>query len=197
MIRLVQFVDEGGQRRVGVSSDAPDALRLIAGYERVYDLARAAIRAGQGLEALARENLAGDTVDYGRIIAERRLLAPLDHPDPAHCIVSLTGLTHLGSAKSRDQMHTAAQAQTPQTDSMRMFAIGLEGGRPAAGQIGAEPEWAYKGDGRCIVPPECPLPQPAYARDGGEEAEIAGLYVIGEDGAPWRVGYALGNEFAD
>ena len=126
-----------------------------------------------------------------------RLLTPLDHPDPARCIVSLTGLTHLGSAKSRDQMHTGAQPQTPQTDSMRMFAIGLEGGRPAAGQIGAEPEWAYKGDGRCIVAPEQPLPQPAFARDGGEEAELAGLYVIDDNGTPWRVGFALGNEFAD
>src|SRR5258705_5553735 len=197
MIRLVQFLDAGGRRRVGVSSDDPRTLTPVAGYERVYDLAQAAIRAGRGLESLVRASLSNDTVDYERVVAERRLLTPLDHPDPAHCFVSLTGLTHLGSAKSRDQMHTGAQAQAPQTDSMRMFSIGLAGGRPAAGEIGAEPEWAYKGDGRCIVPPEQPLPQPAFARDGGEEAELAGLYVIDDHGAPWRVGYALGNEFAD
>jgi hypothetical protein len=83
------------------------------------------------------------------------------------------------------------------TDTMRMFQIGLQGGKPAAGQIGAQPEWAYKGDGRCVVAPERALTQPAFADDGGEEAEIAGLYVIADDGSPWRVGFALGNEFAD
>jgi hypothetical protein len=111
-------------------------------------------------------------------------------------VVSLTGLTHLGSATSRDQMH-AAMAAGNATDTMRMFQIGLEGGKPAAGQAGAQPEWAYKGDGRCVVAPEQSLTQPAFADDGGEEAEIAGLYVIDDQGSPWRVGYALGNEFAD
>jgi hypothetical protein len=197
MIRLVQFLDESGNRRVGLSSDDPHRLKLIVGYERVYDLAQSAIRAGRGLESLVRASLSNDSVDYDRVVAERRLVTPLDHPDPARCIVSLTGLTHIGSAKSRDQMHTGAESQTPQTDSMRMFSIGLEGGRPGAGEIGAEPEWAYKGDGRCIVAPEYPLPQPAFARDGGEEAELAGLYLIDDNGSPWRVGYALGNEFAD
>ena len=38
------------------------------------------------------------------------------------------------------------------TDSMRMFQLGLEGGKTrAAGQIGVQPEWFYKGDGSCIV----------------------------------------------
>jgi len=34
-------------------------------------------------------------------------LPPLDHPDPSHCHVTGTGLTHLGSAKNRDAMHEA------------------------------------------------------------------------------------------
>ena len=71
------------------------------------------------------------------------------------------------------------------------------GGKPADGQIGAQPEWAFKGDGRCVVDPEEALSSPAFAEDGGEEAELAGLYVIDEFGNPWRVGYAIGNEFAD
>ena len=33
--------------------------------------------------------------------AAGRLLVPLDHPDPAHCLVTDTGLTHLGSAQAR------------------------------------------------------------------------------------------------
>jgi hypothetical protein len=107
-----------------------------------------------------------------------------------------TGLTHLGSAASRDAMHTAA-AQGSQTDSMRLFLEGLEGGRPAAGAIGVQPEWFYKGDGQSLVAPEAPLAMPAFALDGGEEPELAGIYLIDADGAPWRLGLALANEFSD
>lgn len=38
---------------------------------------------------------------------------------------------------------------------------------------------------------------PAFAEDAGEEPEIAGLYVIGQDRKPYRLGYAVGNEFSD
>jgi hypothetical protein len=38
---------------------------------------------------------------------------------------------------------------------------------------------------------------PDFALDGGEESEVVGLYVIAPDGTPWRVGFALGNEFSD
>jgi hypothetical protein len=196
MIRLVQLFDEAGDRRVALVGEGASALRLIDGYARVYDLALAAIRASAALESFAQAHVSRELADYDRLIAERRLLPPLDHPDPARCLVSLTGLTHLGSATSRDQMHAALAAGSA-SDSIRMFQIGLEGGKPPEGQVGAQPEWAYKGDGRCVVAPEQPLSQPAFADDGGEEAEIAGLYVIDDAGSPWRVGYALGNEFAD
>ncbi len=33
--------------------------------------------------------------------------------------------------------------------------------------------------------------------DGGEEAEIAGVYLIGPDGTPCRIGMTVGNEFSD
>ena len=102
---------------------------------------------------------------------------PLDHPDEARCLVSLTGLTHLGSAKLRNEMHTSTPEED--TDTIRMFNIGVRGGKPNRGAaIGAQPEWAYKGDGRCVVAPERPLTQPAFSGDGEEEAEIAGLYII-------------------
>ncbi len=195
MPRLIQFLDDAGSRRVAVASEDTHSLRLIDGYVCVYDLALAAIRAGAPLTSFVQAHLSSEDADYDRLIAEQRLLAPLDHPDPARCTVSLTGITHLGSATSRDQMHAQLTAST--TDTARMFQIGLAGGKPAVGEIGALPEWAYKGDGRCIVAPEHPLIQPAFADDGGEEAEIAGLYVIADDGTPWRVGFAIGNEFAD
>jgi hypothetical protein len=196
MIRLVQFFEPNGDRGVALVSEQTGALQVIDGYTSVYELALAAIRAREPLATFVQSRLSGTSVDYDRVIAEQRLLPPLDHPDPARCLVSLTGLTHLGSARSRDQMHAALEAGSA-TDSIRMFQIGVAGGKPATGQIGAQPEWAYKGDGRCVVAPERPLTQPAFAEDAGEEAEIAGLYVIADDGIPWRVGFALGNEFAD
>jgi hypothetical protein len=38
---------------------------------------------------------------------------------------------------------------------------------------------------------------PNYGNDGGDEAEIAGAYLLGSDGTPFRVGLVQGNEFSD
>jgi hypothetical protein len=141
--------------------------------------------------------LGDEIVDYEALIASRRLLPPLDHPDPAHCLVTGTGLTHLGSAQARDAMHAKAATNAPLSDSMRLFQLGLDGGKPAGGGPGVQPEWFYKGNGSSLVPPEQPLVSPAFALDGGEEAELVGLYVVAESGQVLRVGFALGNEFSD
>src|SRR6201999_643318 len=74
---------------------------------------------------------------------------------------------------------------------------GLEAGKPAPGKEGAQPEWFYKGDGGGVVESEAPFASPAFAQDGGEEPEIVGLYLIGPDSTPHRLGFALGNEFSD
>jgi hypothetical protein len=110
-------------------------------------------------------------------------------------MISGTGLTHLGSARDRQSMH--AVDINDMTDSMKMFNWGKEGGRPAPGEIGTAPEWFYKGTGTMLRGHGQPLEIPAYAEDGGEEAEIAGVYVIAPDGSPYRVGMAGGNEFSD
>ena len=60
-----------------------------------------------------------------------------------------------------------------------------------------QPEWFYKGNGTIATAPGQPLVSPSFAEDGGEEPEIAGIYIIGDDGAPFRVGFALSNEFSD
>jgi hypothetical protein len=83
------------------------------------------------------------------------------------------------------------------TDSMRMFQWGMEGGRPMQGEIGTAPEWFYKGNGSMLRGPLAALTVPSYAEDGGEEAEVAGIYIVGEDGVPYRIGMAVGNEFSD
>jgi hypothetical protein len=136
-----------------------------------------------------------ERVRYADLVASGSVLSPIDHPDPAHILVSGTGLTHLGSADARDRMHKVDEAEL--TDSMRMFRWGIEGGKPAHGEIGFQPEWFYKGDGTIMVRPYDDLPSPSYALGDGEEPEVAGIYVIGPDSAPYRVGYALGNENSD
>jgi hypothetical protein len=111
-------------------------------------------------------------------------------------MMSGTGLTHLGSAEARDRMHRMTAAEE-QTDSMRIFLEGVEGGKPAPGEIGCQPEWFYKGDGSQIAGPGDPLVMPHFAKDGGEEPELAAIFVIGPDGVPNRLGFCLANEFSD
>ena len=196
-MRLVQFTDRSGARRVAASDDGK-TLRVLAGVARTYDLALAAARTNTSLEALAKTRIGAETVSYDEVINEKRLLPPLDHPDVYRCLITGTGLSHLGSAAARDSMHVKLQKEESElTDSMKMFKWGVEGGKPGAGKIGTPPEWFYKGDGRCVIAPEKELELPAYALDGGEEVEIVGLYVIGDRGEVLRVGFALGNEYAD
>lgn len=194
-MRLVQFIDSDGGRCVGVVEG--DNLRVVEGAARVRDLALEAARAGGGLESLISGRLGSGAEDYAAVLAEGRVLVPIDHADPAHCLVTGTGLTHLGSAEARDKMHAKLAGDAPLTDSMKMFKAGLEGGKPSAGDIGASPEWFWKGDGSVLVACGEALTCPGFALDGGEEAEIAGLYVIADDGTPLRVGFALANEFSD
>jgi hypothetical protein len=78
-----------------------------------------------------------------------------------------------------------------------MFQMGLDGGSPPPGQIGAQPEWFYKGDGSILRAHLEPLALPGYGDDGGEEPEIVGVYVISDEGEPVRVGLTVGNEFSD
>ena len=133
-MRLIQFETAAGERRVGVV-EGRRALE-VQDASSVRVLALAAIEAGRDLtgEILARGQ--GEAHDYPALLREGRVLPPLDHEDPAHCLVTGTGLTHLGSAAARDAMHQALQQQAQAgtlTDSMRMFQWGVEGGirRPA------------------------------------------------------------------
>lgn len=196
-MRLVQFLTSNGTRRVGLVVDE-HSLATIKKADSVRELALEADRAGLSLAELVKDRRDDTPVDYAAIVAEGRLLPPLDHPDPAHCFVTGTGLDHLGSAQARDAMHAklAAEAESL-TDSMKMFQLGLEGGKPPAGQVGVQPEWFYKGDGSVVAPPGGDLLSPPWALDGGEEPELVGLYVIGDGGEVLRVGFALGNEFSD
>ena len=196
-MNLIQFFDHNGTRAVGAVDNGE--ARIVNGATSVYELASAALARNGGLAALIAEKGLGATVDRAAILAEGRMLAPIDHPDPAHLYVTGTGLTHLGSAATRDAMHTAnsGATETGLTDTMKMFRMGLEGGKPADGLKGVQPEWFYKGNGYSVVNPGHPIPSPGFALDAGEEPEIAGIYLIDQNGQPRRLGFALANEFSD
>ncbi|MCB8888180.1 AraD1 family protein [Vreelandella malpeensis] len=195
-MRLIQFIEHNCLRVAEVENEK--SVRVVNIEGGTYALARAAIAEGVPLEQAVQSRRSEDRIDYQRLVDERRLLPPLTHPDPAHCLVTGTGLTHLGSADTRSAMHAKTQVSEEElTDSMRMFKLGVEGGKPRQGHTGAQPEWFYKGDGQCVVAPEQVIASPSFAQDAGEEPELAGLYIIDDDGHPCRVGYALGNEFSD
>jgi hypothetical protein len=194
-MRLAQVKGRDGRRLVAAQADG--AAQVVNGAWSVYALAMEAAGTGRRLEQVVAALGLGEPVDLAEADAEGRLLAPVEHPDPAHLWVTGTGLTHLGSAAGRDAMHKKLQEAETLTDSMKMFRMGLEGGKPRPGEAGVQPEWFYKGDGSIIAPPGGALPSPEFARDGGEEPEIVGVYLIGGDGTPYRLGCALGNEFSD
>jgi len=186
---LIQFEDGSGR---GVALLDVEGARRLDDASTTLELASRAIESGRKLTDLASE-LAEAPVN----LEEVRVLTPIDHPDPAHLLVSGTGLTHLGSAEGRDKMHRNLTESAELTDSMKMFLMGVEGGKPEGSGPGVQPEWFYKGDGDIIVAPGEPLAMPDFALDGGEEPEIAGIYMIASDGSPVRLGFALGNEFSD
>ena len=186
-----------GPKGVQVVARHGAVARVVSGAGSVYDLALAAVATGRGLAQEVALRGLGDVVDLAEAARDGRLLLPVSHPDPAHLHMTGTGLTHLGSASARDAMHAKLGQAETLTDSMKMFRMGLEGGRPTAGAVGAQPEWFYKGNGHAAVAPGAALLAPGFAEDGGEEPEVAGVYIAGPDGQVHRIGWALGNEFSD
>jgi hypothetical protein len=218
----VQTVDRG--RRLGViNGDKVLDVTEIAGVptlRSVYEAFQLAEQRGSTLnEVLSlRAKDSSRRLDYKDLLAAEPggrwpyLLPPVDHPDPYHLLITGTGLTHLGSMKSRDEMHVTVQELTssgstaddnsnvtaaPQTDSAKMFDMGLAGGKPTAGQRGVAPEWFYKGNGSILRGPRAALDVPEFALDGGEEPELVGCYVIDRTGRPVRLGFSIGNEWSD
>jgi hypothetical protein len=194
-LRLVQLIGNDGERIVAAATTGTTARRL-EGATSVYSMANASISANTTLAGLLDSFELGEEIDLVGALQRKRILSPVDHPDTARVFLTGTGLTHLGSADARDRMHAKAHSADA-SDSMKMFRMGLEGGKPAQGQVGVQPEWFYKGDGRSIVAPESPLWSPEFAADAGEEPELAGIYIIAPDGTPCRLGFTLANEFSD
>ncbi|HIA20356.1 MAG: AraD1 family protein [Pirellulaceae bacterium] len=209
-MRVIQFLSDQAEPHVGIR-DGDQVLDLTAiepTWNSTFQLFQQAYRAESTIPELLRSVTPKAPLcpfSYQELWEARPgttqpcLLPPLTHEDPYRVWITGTGLTHTGSMQSRDQMHGGGQHQAtePETDSARMFAMGLAGGRPEPGQRGTAPEWFYKGNGLMLRGHHEPLDIPAFARDGGEEPELVGCYIIDPAGVPRRLGFALGNEWSD
>lgn len=211
-MRVVQFESPTEGRRLGVVRDdvVLDLTAVHTSVTRTIDAFTQAFSLGvpfaDHLGNLA--NAAGiPELDYAQLRAGRSLetgsvlRAPLDHARSHRLLITGTGLTHLGSMQSRDQMHSEEppdeEEEASKSDSKKMFEMGLTGGKPPSGQRGAAPEWFYKGTGFNLRSHGDSLDVPDFALDGGEEPELVGCYIIDPGGVPRRLGFALGNEWSD
>jgi hypothetical protein len=196
-MKLIQFLSKDNKRAVGIVKGGK--IFALHTVQTVYDLFFYAEEKAWSIEKAAEQLDSGNEENYDVIIDQKRLLVPLDHPDPYHCWVTGTGLTHIGGAASRNAMHekTGKETEDDLTDSMKMFRFGLENGKFINHKPASQPEWFYKGNGLIVTNPGGELVSPEYAMDGGEEPEIAGLYIINKQGVQKRIGFALANEFSD
>ena len=124
-MRLIQC-DYHGQVRAALVENEQQVRLLDCD---TYTLANRAISAGQSLNDSVTAALTDTRLDYQALVDDKHLLPPLTHPDPAHCLVTGTGLTHLGSADTRSAMHAKAQAN-PVASIRTRRRRGTRTGRP-------------------------------------------------------------------
>jgi hypothetical protein len=195
--RLVQVFHPAIGRKLALVQEP--SLVLLNRFASVYALAIEAIDNGKDLISLIQQHLTDTQLGYDQVYEgtmEWTLLPSFDCPENHYsCLVSGTGLTHKNSALNRQVMHQAGENKL--TDSMKIYQWGLEGGQPASGNIGIQPEWFYKGTGAILQAHRQPLIVPPFANDGGEEPEIAGVYILNKAGQPFRIGFTTSNEFSD
>ncbi len=195
--RLVQLIHPQLKRRVALVQEP--LLLLLKDFSSIYHLALEAINTNEKLKETIISHFSQEFLDYSSVYngtSEWKLLPSFDHPEYVmNCVVSGTGLTHKNSALNRQMMHKSSTEKL--TDSMQMYQWGLEGGSPEKGKIGIQPEWFHKGNGSMLKGHGEPLEVPPFANDGGEEPEVAGVYLTDANGEPWRIGFTTANEFSD
>ena len=187
-MRIIQFLDDQGKPHVGIRDQDQilDLTALEQTWNSTFQLFQHAYGEKVTITGLLKpllENAPRAPFSYQQLWEAKPgaeqpcLVPPLTHEDPYRVWISGTGLTHTGSMQSRDQMHGGDQQQAsePETDSARMFAMGVAGGRPEPGQRGTAPEWFYKGNGLMLRGHHQPLDIPAFARDGGEAVSYTHL----------------------
>jgi hypothetical protein len=183
-----------GQDIHNITEQNPSLNSVVAAFQTARAQKK---RIAELLQELVDHGPKPSRILYQELQDEGRVLAPVTEESKSHLLVSGTGLTHLGSVQQRDMMHSKEENAGPKTHSRKMFELGLAGGKPGDGMRGTAPEWFYKGDGRILRGPGDSLEIPAFAPDGGEEPEVAGVYMVDNQGIPCRIGFTQGNEWSD
>lgn len=197
-MHLIQLTHPKYGRRIGIVEE-PNVILLNRAVSSAYQLFKEIIDNNKSQLFTIQPLKTTDVITYDDVYNLKdgfQILPPMDCLDPMHCIISGTGLTHKASAENRQKMNDHQQAASL-TDSMKMYLMGEEGGKPGSDKIGVQPEWFFKGNGLNLKGHGDPLIVPNYANDGGEEPEIAGVYLISSQGIPHRIGFVQGNEFSD
>ena len=57
--------------------------------------------------------------------------------------------------------------------------------------------WFYRGAGDALVAPSAPVALPLFDFEGAVQPRIAGLYVIGTDALPCRIGFTLSRQYSN
>ncbi len=197
--RIVQLIDSQSKYHTAVVVEP--YLHLVLHFNTIYDLAIFSIENKFTLSDVIDQYIDGtqklkyNDVYFGN--SDYKLTTPIHHPiDQRFCMVTGTGLTHKASAENRQKMHDSLENNTA-NDSIKMYQIGVENGQPTNGGIGAQPEWFYKGNGSVLKAHNDKLLIPNYGNDGGEEPELAAVYINDKNGKPFRIGFTTGNEFSD
>lgn len=111
-LSLIQYRGADGLRGVAALRDG-GAPHIVPGAETTLALARRAIAEGATLAALVDAAGEGEALDLGTV----ELLAPIDHADPAHLLMTGTGLTI--SARPRAATKCTARSATPRSKPIR------------------------------------------------------------------------------
>ncbi|NRA87993.1 MAG: GguC protein, partial [Rhizobiales bacterium] len=85
---------------------------IVNDASSVYALALDCAKNGTTLIEKINQLGLGQVVDLDEQYKSGNIISPISHPDPAHLHLTGTGLTHLGSASTRDTMHQAANASS-------------------------------------------------------------------------------------
>ncbi len=192
-MRLSQVLDNHGKKFV-CATDDDGISRKLADTPGIRALALQAIEAHCSLPTLINDRMTDEIINLAAALEDGRILCPIDHPDPAHLIVGGSGLSHKAWV---DLEPDRGEDENAWPDHYKTLMLGLHGGKPAKGEWGAQPEWFLKGNGDVLVPPGGAVEHPFFGDGPGEEAELAGIYIIGPDKTPFCIGYTLGNEFSD
>jgi len=193
-MKVIQFINDENEVAVGIVKNI-DVIEVVNTKEDIYSLSLKAINEKTSLRNIISSLSTKEEISYEGLCNNKKLLPPILTKDKKKMLLTGTGLTHLGSGNARNKMHT--KKDDTLSDSMKMFNMGLEGGKPKNGCVGVQAEWFYKGDGTTLKNPYADIVSPSFALDGGEEPELVGVYINDDKGNVYRVGFSIANEFSD